>query len=1001
MIVNNTPQLPESWLSQLGGTDASGWLAAFQTDPAGAIADLLWNRFYFGPLNQSERGQLLAGWLDLLEDNEGFAARLDTHISHWVEANWGTFEQPGLILASAWSCLAAVVEFSAKLPPASRLLETAETLRDRFTEREQFLGSFSTAPAADPLGIYLAVVAEFQGTQRSLASFWHRLCDLPDGVPFYHARYALLGLRRLRAANDRENGSLRAEVVLGLIRLANALDRMVRERGLGEKDAKTTFRLVAAQAAAAYPDSPRWSEHGLAAVLKMPSRPQTWVVETIRPLAAAVKQERAKVGRPHAQPRPSIEPNPDWTVRAKELADALRRRQANRLPDVERLLGEQRRYAEETGDTYFVVRSLCNFASRIFKLRPVIAVQWAEEARVWEPANPFTWSTIKNILLKINVERALRFAWVAWKRFPEDVVSRNGLAKALQEAERFAEAEAVYRETTELFPENIFSRSGLAEVLKDAGRFDEAEAAYRETIKRFPENIFSRSGLAAVLKVAGRFDDAEAVYRETIERFPADSVARNGLAEVLKVAGRFDEAEAVYRETVRLFPESIVSRSGLAEVLKVAGRFDEAEAVYREIIERFPESIFSRSGLADTLRRAHRWGDAETVYRDSLAKGLANYATYVGLAYLLLRRGEPGRNEALTLVNEVLRLNSRQPYALELKQKLESAQGTAVMSIADTWNVVADELLSRVEAAPSEDDEEFEAGQLGPDATELVEGGPSSIEAMFPPSVPYGPAAIAPPPSQLTGRPVSAFDPLEVAALAAEAGFYRVWGARSASDDAIQRRRKAAELLTRAERLFPGDAKVMVERIALECSQAPTEAATNRLTMELGKHPASTLLLVLKARLDRAKARQTQRRLTDQLLTELLQAPTRLRDLNPALIPVFHLEKGLAALALLDGSIRIQKAADAFSNFRRIVARRAGEEQTDRDASRDSRAKRIPGFHEWLQSTTDDLLFKGFREDRSVSTEEVPALEQIVAAKPFLLEEIESSIVDRLAFADV
>eukprot|EP00825_Cyclidium_porcatum_P032182 TRINITY_DN34342_c0_g1_i1.p1 TRINITY_DN34342_c0_g1~~TRINITY_DN34342_c0_g1_i1.p1 ORF type:complete len:128 (-),score=12.54 TRINITY_DN34342_c0_g1_i1:11-394(-) len=59
-------------------------------------------------------------------------------------------------------------------------------IRDRYQRRVHgFLGSFSTAPAADPLGLYLAVIAEFQGDDRSLAGFWHRLCDLPDGAPFY------------------------------------------------------------------------------------------------------------------------------------------------------------------------------------------------------------------------------------------------------------------------------------------------------------------------------------------------------------------------------------------------------------------------------------------------------------------------------------------------------------------------------------------------------------------------------------------------------------------------------------------------------------------------------------------------------------------------------------------------------------------------------------------------------------------------------------------------
>ena len=54
------------WLAEIGGRDASGWLTAFAQSPRQAVADLLWDRFYFGPLNLTDRGQLLAGWLERL-----------------------------------------------------------------------------------------------------------------------------------------------------------------------------------------------------------------------------------------------------------------------------------------------------------------------------------------------------------------------------------------------------------------------------------------------------------------------------------------------------------------------------------------------------------------------------------------------------------------------------------------------------------------------------------------------------------------------------------------------------------------------------------------------------------------------------------------------------------------------------------------------------------------------------------------------------------------------
>jgi len=929
-VNGSSAHLPEEWLFRFGGADASGWLTAFQADADAAVCELLWNRFYFGPLNPIERGQLLATWLEALGDTGQFAPRLDSAFAGWVQKNWGRFDHPAVTMVSAWSCLASVIEFSARLPQSSRLVHAAGALREHFSLRERFLGSFSTAPAADPLGFYLAVIAEFQGGDRSLAGFWQRLCDLPDGVAFYHARYAMQGLRRLKAANNRENGSLRAEVVLGLLRLATAFDRLVREGGLAEQVARSTFRRVAVQVAGAYPGSPRWEEHGLAPALEMHERPQKWVLEAVRPLAAAVKQEQVRANRPHVRPRPSIQADPAWTDRARALATELRNGRTNFLPDIERLLAEQRHYAEATGGTYFIVHSLCNFASRILRLRPDIAGRWALEARSWEPHNAFTWTTIKDVLLKQkNVSSALRFAWVA--------------------------------------------------------------------CKRFPENIVARTGLAEVLKATERYPEAEEVCRQTIERFPEDVVARNGLAGVLKAAERYPEAEEVCRQTIERFPEDVFARTGLAEVLKAAERYPEAEEVYRQTIERFPEDVFARNGLADTLRRAHRSSDAEIAYRDSIATGYFDCTTYVGLAFLLLKRGEAGRAEALSLVEAALRLDPRNPYALSLKQKLETAQATDIAGIADEWKFIADEVLVASEATDQEDVGGvggIEVGSLRSEQsspeTPLLFPGAHEEEAEI--------AQLEPSPIAARERPV---DLLEVAAFVAEAQFFRSWARRVSPEQAPSLRQRAGELLARAEDLLPQDPQVAAEKAALECDDGTPDQAAQTLFTQLGKHPAAAPLLVLKARLDRETARREHWQLSEAGLAQLLQAPSRLRDTDPALTPVFHLEKGLAALALLDGAARLDTAAASLTNFRRTVAHRAAGERADRESSHDARTKETPRFHEWLQTTTNQRLFGGVPDPEAVRVEDVPCIEHLLTERPFAFDEVEDTIVDRLAYAGV
>ena len=883
-------------MARLGGADASGWLGAFRQDAAGAVADLVWNRFYFGPLNVTERGQLLANWLEVLGAEEGFAAELDAQLAGWVETHWGRFEQPGVMLASAWTCVASVVEFSARLNPPERLFATARALRARFTERERFLGSFSTAPAADPLGLYLAVIAEFQGDDRSLAGFWHRLCDLPDGAPFYHARFAILGLRRLKAATHWENGTLRSEIVLGLLRLASAFDRLVRERGLAESAAKSEFRRVATQLAAAYPNSPFWREHGLAQLLDMPDRPRKWVTDAVRPLAEALRKEQASPLGARPAPRRSVQPGFDWVPRAKELANSLQSDGTARLPEVDVLLNEERRYAEATGDTSSVVRSLCYFASRILKVGPTIARQWAEEAQSWDPRNPFAWTTITNVLLRQkDVKRALHFAWVAWKRFPENVV------------------------------------------------------------------------------------------------------ARTGLAEVLKADGRYPEAEVIYRQTIECFPENVVARSGLAEVLKAGGRYPEAEVVYRQTIERFPESAFARNGLADTLRRANRRDDAERVYRDAIDAGHCDACAFVGLAHLLLRQGEAGRAEALDLVDEALRLEPRDPFALALKQRIQGARGAAVAAIAEDWDDWANALSDF--PSTNQSDPSPPPGDSATLSFETEESADCGPQVLAPVSALPAAAPAQPPP--IGGSLPPKVDPVEFAAILAEASFYRSWAARSSPGDAIARRQKAEALLERAEILSPQDAQIAAERAGLLCSHTGVETAGSPLLTELRKYPACAPLLVLKARLDRESAQKARRELSDEALAQLLQAPARLRNLDPALAPLFQLEQGLATLALLDGVVRLQKAADSFTAFRSTVSRRAREERTGREASHDARAKETPRFHEWLLATTSHRLFRGFPEPETVRVEDVPVLEQALAATPFLADEIEDVMIERLAFSGV
>src|ERR1043166_3073962 len=1035
--------------------DASGWLAAFAESPKQAVNDLLWDTFYFGPLNLTDRGQLLAGWLDRLGDSESFAERLDSELTRWVLDNWGWFGRRAEFLVSAWSCLCSVVEFSAKLPEESRLRSCARVLRSGFDDRQRFLGSFSSAPTADPLGVYLAAVAEFQGEDRTLAPFWHWMCALPDGVPFSHARYAMLGLRRLKRADSSQNGTLRAEIVFGLLRLAQAFDRLTRERGLRDDIARNTFLRIAGQTAAAYRDSPGWSEHGLNQVLLLPDRPQRWVLEAVQPLAEAVHHANGRFAARRGRVDKSIEYDRSWSQRAADASTRLK-----------------------SAD---------------------VALRWANEAREWEPNNAFTWTTIKDVLLsRGDIEAALYFAWVAWKRFPENVVVRTGLAEALKKANRYFEAEEIYRQTIREFPESVFALTGLSDILKSLRRYNEAEEVYRKTIEKFPNNVVARTGLAEVLKTLRQYDDAEKVYRETIEMFPDNEVARGGLADTLRRAGAWEEAEKEFRHTVELGHRSpaifvqlgymVLRRGeeGRAEALQLANQALQLDPTHRYAL-RLKEQLqtYNDINLTDAIEEWDKVADSlsetpaftpsteydfwasedETARREQLQSATNQTSTNeaitpsvkdeltgevssvepqrsieqtgveearepaqlsedkvadtseieslqatkqmrTSLTHMVTKRKNPAQqteNKPPKKHDQVVEL--QQPPQTSIKEpsipeagdvaRLKESESTDEGEVQSPPETEQPQTLIRITSGETDDFQQSEDQQT----EEGLKTEPPQVLSEPSESLRVEPFAQ---PSPMQPQYLTLSDSVKVSALTAEAYFYRTWARETSNADLnAYRRLKATTLISMADQLAPQDPQVIAEMLALSMDQEEDSVVREPLKVKLTSHSAAAPLLVLKARLDRATARKEKHLWNDSALTDLCAAPHRLRNLNSALTPLFHFQKGLAALSLRDGAVRIRTAADAFTTFRQTLARRAAEERDDLKGSHDQTTGQFYGFHDWLRVQVGNKVFKGAEqvEQVTVGETEIRDLESNWEERKFVLEEVENVFVDRLMLA--
>lgn len=130
------------------------------------------------------------------------------------------------------------------------------------------------------------------------------------------------------------------------------------------------------------------------------------------------------------------------------------------------------------------------------------------------------------------------------------------------------EALALYRDTVARFPDDLVSRTGLAETLKSMGDLEEALAIQRETLSMFPDDIVTRNGFAETLKEMGRLVEALDIQQETIRLFAQEPLVRVSLADTMARLGRLDEAITAYQETITQYPNDPVIRNGLAELLR-------------------------------------------------------------------------------------------------------------------------------------------------------------------------------------------------------------------------------------------------------------------------------------------------------------------------------------------------------------------------------------------------------------------------------------------------
>ncbi len=162
-------------------------------------------------------------------------------------------------------------------------------------------------------------------------------------------------------------------------------------------------------------------------------------------------------------------------------------------PEITRLMKDHERYADRTGDVFYLVRTACNIAKTLLRAtqrREKVqdgrcALSLAALALEYDPVNVYAWSHIRDALLASGrLADAELVGWEAIRRFPENCQWRSHLAAILAEhSNQVHQAEALLRDAMRIFPKDAPVRNQLATILADdLGRFKDAREILEDTI---------------------------------------------------------------------------------------------------------------------------------------------------------------------------------------------------------------------------------------------------------------------------------------------------------------------------------------------------------------------------------------------------------------------------------------------------------------------------------------------------------------------------------------
>jgi tetratricopeptide (TPR) repeat protein/serine/threonine protein kinase len=263
----------------------------------------------------------------------------------------------------------------------------------------------------------------------------------------------------------------------------------------------------------------------------------------------------------------------------------------------------------------------------------------------------------------------------AQQTYPADFWANHGLAAALREGGRPAEAVRYYTAALALRPDNPGVYLNRADALRAAGDLDGALADLRQAVARAPRYAMAHDSLGLALWDKGDEEGAVAAYRRALVIDPKLATAHNNLGHALSARGDQEGAAAALRQALALDPEFAQAHNNLGIVLGRQGDREGAVAAYHRATELGPRRAPAHFNLGIALwDRGDREG-AIAAYRRATEIDPSHALAHLNLGVALRAAGD-GKGAVVALRR-----------AVELSPRLARAHANLASALLDAGEV--------------------------------------------------------------------------------------------------------------------------------------------------------------------------------------------------------------------------------------------------------------------------------------------------------------------------